>query len=197
MTRLAGTDGVVAPSSPSGVTARTIPGLPYASLSHACRTTAEALVAVTGPIATIVQIGSDSAWLDGVATSSAIDATGAVPPTLPATSTGTWFVRVADPVTAGSSHPDRDGVQAQADALMAVLRDRTSPVVLVAHGAAAAAALRAAAALPAVSTVVTVGAPWTPVSVLALTAGLSADALRFLDDLAGAELPLCRTRRSP
>ncbi|MBK8729531.1 MAG: hypothetical protein IPM00_09160 [Tetrasphaera sp.] len=189
MTRLAGTDGVVAPSIPSGVTARTIPGLPYASLSHACRTTAEALVAVTGPIATIVQIGSDSAWLDGVATSSAIDATGAVPPTLPATSTGTWFVRVADPVTAGSSHPDRDGVQAQADALMAVLRDRTSPVVLVAHGAAAAAALRAAAALPAVSTVVTVGAPWTPVSVLALTAGLSADALRFLDDLAGAELP--------
>ena len=190
MVRLAGTDGVIAPTEPAGVTSRTLVGHSYASLSQAARTTGEALAGVTGPVGMILQVGATAAWLDGIPAATAIDATVSLPSTLPQAATGTWSVRLPDPVTAAAARTDRDGVQGQADALAAVLAARTTPVVLVAHGAAAAAALRAAATTEMIATVVTVGAPWTPeVPVTALTDGLSGDALRFLDTLAGTTLP--------
>ncbi len=75
----------------------------------------------------------------------------------------------------------------QAARLAEVLAARTDPVVLVGYGACGAAALRAAATVPAVSDVVTVGTPWAGLAVDSLRSGLGGDAVRLLRRLGRAD----------
>lgn len=81
------------------------------------------------------------------------------------------------------ARPDLDPVGAQASFLEAALGIRATDVVVVGYGAAGAAAVRAANARSSVKHVVTVGTPWGPVAIDALTTGLSGDALRLLHRL--------------
>lgn len=185
VTRWTGTDGVVgAPSTlPDGVTSSVLAGFSYAELVAAGRERTYVLDEVAGPLDAVVHVGCAVDWLAGRPLAACVDATVVTPSTVPAAATGSWFVRLPTPVAAAATRPDHDAVAAQAQALAAVLAGRTADVVVVAYGAAGAAAVRAAGSQPHVTTVVTVGAPWSPVSVLALTTGLGGDALRFLDRL--------------
>lgn len=169
--RWAGTDGLVGrPASlPDRVTALDLP-LTYdelVALGSVGMLTGE--VFETEPAA-VVHVGCEPTWSR---TGGAIPATGA----------GTWFVRLPTPGAAALARPDRGGVGEQAAQLAAALAGRTEPVTVLAYGACGAAALRAAATVPAVSSVVTVGSPWSDVAVEALHSGLGGDALRLLDRL--------------
>ncbi|MEO7132380.1 MAG: DUF6603 domain-containing protein, partial [Dermatophilaceae bacterium] len=189
-TRWAGTDGVVGPpdalgSLPAGVAGVTLAGRSLGELTAAARSGVPYILGdLIASTAAVVQVGTDLDWLDGVPASTGIDASGAAPGTIDSTASGTWFVRVATPAAAAASRSDHDGVAGQAEQLAAVLAGRSAPIVLVAHGAAGAAAVRAASARPAVSAVVTVGTPWTGVAVAGLHTGLPGDALRFLASIA-------------
>jgi len=191
LTRWAGTDGVVgAPTTmPPDVTSVVLEGFSYAELVAAGRVRAYVLGGVVAPLDAVVHVGTASDWLSGQPSASAVDATAATPTPIPATANGEWFVLLPTPSAAAALRPDHDAVAAQADKLAAVLAARTAPVVVVAYGASGAAAIRAAGAQTQVSTVVTVGSPWSPVSVLALSSGLGGDALRFLDRLVPQPLP--------
>ncbi|CCK31826.1 hypothetical protein BN159_7447 [Streptomyces davaonensis JCM 4913] len=103
---------------------------------------------------------------------------GAAPQPLWAVALGT---RAACRTATGAGGPD-DGVAAQAGRLRRVLDPLTGPgtdVVVVAHGGAGHAALRAVAGLTGVRAVVTVGTPWSPVALDTLDAVPAGEALRL------------------
>ena len=183
ITRWTGTDGVVAPATtmPGEVHSLVLDGFAYAELVACGRLGLRVLAGVAEPLDTVVHVGTASDWLTTAPAGQAIDAAVATPTSLGAMVTGSWYVQVPTLAAAAAGRSDHDGVAGQAAALTAVLAARTAPVVLVAYGDAAAAAVRAAASQPRVSSVVTVGAPWSTLSVTALQSGLGGDALRFLD----------------
>ncbi|HEY4315383.1 MAG TPA: hypothetical protein VGO19_07755, partial [Actinomycetes bacterium] len=191
VTRWAGTDGVVsAPSTlPGDVGLTLLDGMSYVELVAAGRERRYVLEGLAAAVDTIVHVGCASDWPAGRPPASCVDATGSSPTPIAAADTGDFFVQLPGPSTAATMRPDHDVVAAQAAQLTTVLAGRTAPVVLLGYGAAGAAAVRAASGLDAVSAVVTVGAPWSTVSLLALSDGLGGDALRFLDRLVPSPLP--------
>lgn len=208
VTRWSGTDGLVgAPatvevdgaqvlSGDSGVAVTIRPGLTYAGLVASARSGAGLPVTPgrDGVPTAVVHVGCDEghgqAWLELVPPAQRVDATGTHPGTVPATGDGPWFVLVPHVAAAASDRPDRDGLLAQAERVAAALAARTAPVLLVGHGGAGAATVRATA-LGSVSTqvddVVTVGTPWGPVATTALETDLAGDALRLLTALAPSD----------
>ena len=184
--RWTGTDGVIGPTStmPADVETVTMPGFSYDELAAVARSDGDALAGLTAPTGAVVHVGCDANW--GAGHPDPIDATGgssgtAAPTgTVPATGDGAWFVAVPTPSAAARARTDHDGVAGQAQHLAEVLANRTAPIVVVAAGAAAAAALRAAATNSNIAAVVTVGAPWSPISVSGLQSGLGGDALALL-----------------
>jgi hypothetical protein len=181
--RWAQTDGVVGPTTlPDGVTATTFEGLGY-----------DTLLAIGGEggivgtvlpevpealLAAVVHVSCESAsWLEGRPAGSAFDLTTDAPGQIPSTGAGPWFLRLPAPDTTA------DPVGVQAALIEAALGVRSTDVIVVGYGAAGAAAVRAANSRSSVKHVVTVGAPWGPVSTDALSNGLSGDALRLLTRL--------------
>ena len=190
--RWTGTDGVIGPTStmPTDVETVTMPGFAYDELTAAARSDGDVLAGLTAPTTAVVHVGCDANW--GAGHPETIDATGgnsgtAAPTgTVPATGDGAWFVAIPTPRAAAAGRTDHDGVAGQAEHLSEALANRTAPVVLVAAGAAAAAALRVAATNSNIAAVVTVGAPWSPISVSGLQSGPSGDALTLLRRLVPA-----------
>jgi hypothetical protein len=182
VTRWAGTDGVTGPALtlPSGVTSSVLDGLSYAELVAAVRTGSGVLDGLASATDAVVHVGVEATWDRGVPAGSYLDASaGPAASTVPATASGTWFLRVPDAAA---------GVQLQADRLSAALADRTAGLVVVGYGPAGAAVLRAAADAPQVTAVVTVGTPWSAVSLAGTQTGLGADAVRLLASLVPADL---------
>ena len=190
--RWTGTDGVIGPTStmPTDVETVTMPGFAYDELTAAARSDGDVLAGLTAPTTAVVHVGCDANW--GAGHPETIDATGgnsgtAAPTgTVPTTGDGAWFVAIPTPRAAAAGRTDHDGVAGQAEHLSEALANRTAPVVLVAAGAAAAAALRVAATNSNIAAVVTVGAPWSPISVSGLQSGPSGDALTLLRRLVPA-----------
>ena len=191
LARWAGTDSVTAAPStlPAGVAALVVEGASYAEIVAAGRARVAVLDDLVAPLSAVVHVGTNGDWLAGHDPSAALDATTAAPAPMPPADNGEWFLQLPAPVDASVLRPDHDAVAAQVDRLVAVLGGRTADIVIVAYGAAGAAAIDAAARLDRVAAVVTIGTPWSPVSLLALGEGLGGDALRLLDRLTPESLP--------
>ena len=187
--RWRGTDGLVGkPSMPSDVNVLELVGLSHAELAALGRS-GSLVPRILDTAAPIVHVSTDPAVLEDRPAASTYDLSGSDPlPHLPA-GPGPWFVRLPTPTAAALARPDRGGVGEQAARLVALLGDHTSDLVLVGYADAGAAAIRAGATLEHVTDVVTVGTPWADTSMLALQAGLGADALQLLGRLQRAEVP--------
>ena len=173
--RWTGTDGLVAQPSalPDGVTSLVLDGFSYAEMLALGADGGLADLALSGLGAAVVHVCCDTDRPDDT-----------MPDAVAATGPGTWFVTIPTPEAAGAARSDRTPVAAQAQHLTQLLSARNDPVTLVGYGAAGAAVVQAAATLPAVSAVATVGTPWATSSVTSLSTGLGGDALRLLDRLA-------------
>jgi hypothetical protein len=106
--------------------------------------------------------------------------------TAPAPAAGDWFVRLGTRAACRLANGDADGTAGQAARLRVVL-DRLATlgddVVVVGVGGAGHACRRAAAEVDAVSEVVTLGTPYAPVPLAALSTVPEADGLRLLNRL--------------
>jgi len=185
-------------SGDSGVTVTVRPGMTYAALVASARLgTGLPVTPGAGGVPTaVVHVGCDDGWSPGwlelVPSGQRVDATGAHPATVPATGDGPWFVLVPSVAAAAADRPDHDGLLAQSERVAAALAARTAPVLLVGHGGAGAATVRATGlgnVAPLVDDVVTVGTPWGPVATTAFETDLSGDALRLLTALVPIEIP--------
>ncbi|MEO7421051.1 MAG: DUF6603 domain-containing protein [Ornithinibacter sp.] len=183
ITRWQDTDGVTGAVAPGGVTTSVLTGLSYAELVANGRVGSYVLDGVGVATDTVVHVGCEAGWLTDVPGDHAIDATGTASTAMPAAGTGHWFVKLPAPPAVADERPDHDTISALAGRLAGVLTGRSADVVLLAYGAAGAAAVRAAVGQPRVTAVVTVGTPWSTVAVTSLTTGLGGDAVRFLDRL--------------
>ncbi len=187
--RWAQTDGVVGSTTlPDGVSATIFEGHGYDTLlALGCEGAIVGGILPDEPaavLASVVHVACEPAsWLEGRPVGSAHDLTVAPTAQIPSTGTGPWFLRIPTPAEAAAVRPDLGAVGAQAAFIEAALGVRSTDVVLVGYGAAGAAAVLAANARSSVKHVVTVGAPWGPVSTDALASGLSGDALRLLSRL--------------
>ncbi len=182
VTRWAGTDGVTGPplTLPDGVTSSVLDGYSYAELVAAGRTDLGVLDDLTAAADAVLHVGAEATWDRDVPDGSYLDASaGPASTTVPATGAGRWFLRVPDASA---------GVQVQADRVLAALTDRTEGIVVVGYGPAGAAALRAAGTSTPVTAVVTVGTPWSDVSLAAIQTGLGGDAARFLSAILPTDL---------
>jgi hypothetical protein len=187
--RWIGSDGVVVAAAPDGVTTVELAGYSYDELV-ALGSVGALLGDVLDPLpAAVVHVGCEATWSAGRPAGRAFDLTGASTGAIHATDDGAWYVRLPSPAAAAAARPDRGAVGEQAARLAQLLAARTAPIVVVAYGAAGAAAVRAASAVAAVRDVVTVGTPWAGLSMDALRAGGSGDALRFLARLLRADAP--------
>lgn len=202
VTRWTGTDGLVPPPATAedagatvlaadhAVSVTTVPGATYAGLVAGARVGTTLSVVADAP-AGVVHVGCDAGWLATVPPAQQVDATLPTPQHIPAHGDGPWFVLLPTPTAAAADGADHDGVLAQATRLATALGDRLDPVLLVGHGGAGAAAVRAtalASVAAVVDDVVTVGTPWGPVVATALTTGLGGDALRLLQALLPADV---------
>ncbi|WP_152207342.1 DUF6603 domain-containing protein [Marinobacter changyiensis] len=181
--RLTGTDGLLGrPASlPDGVIGVDLTGLSYRELmAYGVLNLLPQEAAGIAPDS-VVYVGCEDIWADCFGTHSFDVRTTAGNPALPASALGRWSVCLPSPAAAAAARPDRAPVEEQAQRLVTVLEDRSVAVTVVAFGAAGAAALRAASTLTTVEQVITVGAPWGPVSFNGLSSGLSGDALRLID----------------
>lgn len=106
--------------------------------------------------------------------------------------TGEWVVALAPRADTSLGVTDPTGVLGQAARLQQVLGQLAAagPVVLVALGGAGHAARYAADAVPGVTTLVTLGVPWSAVAFDSARAGAPADAVRLLRALLPAADPL-------
>jgi len=188
--RWSGTDGLVAlPDGvvPAGVTAHRL-----SDVTHTTPLDGLDLASVVGAVpATVVFVAVDPTVLPtGVPADHAVDLTGEGLPaeaftvTLPADPTGRWSVRLGTRARcrpSGGGGSDPDGVLGQAGRLARVLQAvaGAGPALVVAHGGAGHPAVRAAAGLAGL-TVLTVGTPWSTVSVDTLDRLPGAEALRLL-----------------
>lgn len=186
LTRWTGTDGLTGQPAtlPDDVTALELGGLSYDELV-ALGSVGLLVGDVIDPApAAVIHVGCEATWTTDRPAGTAFDRTGTdTTGAIPGSGGGTWFVRLPTPAAAAIARPDRGGVGEQAARLNALLADRADPVVVIAYGACGAAAIRAAATVPAVSIVVTVGTPWAGLSVDSLRNGLGGDALRLLERL--------------
>jgi|GEM_PF-1430445 len=202
VSRWTGTDGLVPPPATADdggstvlaadhtVTVTTVPGATYAGLVAGARAGRTLSVVADAPSG-IVHVGCDPGWFATVPTGQQVDATGATPHRIPAHGDGPWFVLLPTPTSAAADRGDHEGVHAQADRLATALADRLDPVLLVGHGGAGAATLRATAlgsVASVVDDVITVGTPWGPLAATSLTTGLGGDALRLLQALLPPEI---------
>jgi hypothetical protein len=106
--------------------------------------------------------------------------------TVAAPATGDWVIALApraDATLGGATDPT--GLVGQAARLQQVLTAlaRAGPIVLVALGGAGHAARLAADAVPAVTHLLTLGTPWSPITFDTARTGVPADALRLLKAL--------------
>jgi large repetitive protein len=187
--RWVGTDGVVgAPvTMPSDIAVTVLDGYAYDDLvAYANQGWLLADVLASSPTA-VVYIGCEESMLADRPAGTIFDLSQPVAgaTTVPTTGAGTWYVRIPTPPDAAVYRPDRGAVGEQASRLVSLLSERTDPIVVVAHGAAGAAAIRAATDVASITDVVTVGTPWAPLSVEALRV----DALRFVGALEPSPAP--------
>ena len=140
--------------------------------------------------ATVVHVSCEESWVTDMPAGRVVDArTATAAGAISAAGTGEWFVVLPSPAVARAARVDRDAVAEQADRLARALASRTAPVVVLGYGAAGAASIRAAATRAVISDVVTVGTPWTAVSVTAFRSGLAADAMRVTERLLRRDAP--------
>ena len=107
----------------------------------------------------------------------------------PAGDTGDWFVVLADRGSARLASGDPDGIAGQAERLrrvLAALATADGAIAVVATAEAGHAAVRASDAIPGVADVVTLGTPWSPVTLSVVDVAPAAEAVRFLAALAPA-----------
>ncbi len=131
----------------------------------------------------ILYVGCEDLWATAFDANS-IDARSETPPaSIAASATGHWSLALPLPAAAAAERPDRGGVGEQAARLQAALANRSADITVIAYGAAGAAALEAARSNSHITRVVTVGSPWTQLSISGFTSGLSADALRLLEQI--------------
>jgi hypothetical protein len=184
--RWAGTDGIV--TLPDGALPAGVTAYRAADLPHTTRLDLLPLADIAGAVPdTVVYVAIDAPGsVDVLPPGSAIDLTGAgLPPeafTPPSAQAGAWAVRLAGRADAGGADP----VGSQAGRLRRALEPLAAQpggILVVAHGGAGHAAVRAAAGLAGVTAVVTVGTPWSPVSVDVLDRLPAGEALRLLDAL--------------
>ncbi|MGZ6671177.1 MAG: DUF6603 domain-containing protein [Solirubrobacteraceae bacterium] len=191
--RWTGTDGLVAlPAGvlPAGVTEHRADDLP-----HTAPLGLLDLVEVLGgaPPATLIYVAVEAPGapavlsggaLDDLAADRILDLTGAGPPetvTAPAAAPGVWAVRLGSRADCRLAEGDPDGVEGQAARLRRALAPLTaSGAAVIAHGAAGHAAVRAAGDLAGLTAVVTVGTPWSAVTVDVLDHDPAAETLRLL-----------------
>jgi hypothetical protein len=192
--RWTGTDGLVGQpvALPDGVTPIEVPGYSYeelVALGSQAILLGDVFPDVAAPAA-VLHVGCEATWVAGRPAGTAFDASAdASVGALPATGSGTWFVRLPTPIAAALARPERGAVGEQASRLGALLASRTAPIAVVAYGACGAAALRAALDRPCVSDVITVGTPWAGLATDSLRSGLSGDALVLLERLLRANSP--------
>ena len=200
--RFTATDGLVAlpPGTlPAGVTEHRADDLPHTAplgqldLADVLGGAAPATliyVAVQAPGAPAVLSGGA---LDGLAADHILDLTGAGPPetvVAPAAVPGVWAVRLGARADCRLADGDPDGVEGQAERLRRALAPLTAGgAAVIAHGAAGHAALRAAGDLAGLSALITVGTPWSPVTVDVLDHDPAAETLRLLAALLSAPDP--------
>ncbi len=192
--RWTGTDGRVVPpaTTPPGVTRVLRLDVGAAQLHGSLVLDAELLRTPTAVLH--VALGAD-AWADRPA-DRVVDLTapGLQPAmlTAPAPAAGEWFVRLGPRAACRLSTGDADGTAGQAARLRVVL-DRLATlgpdVVVVGVGGAGHACRRAAAEVPEVSEVVTLGTPYAPVPLAALSTLPEADGLRLLHRLLPPPVP--------
>ena len=183
--RMVGTDGLIGQpvALPDGVTGIDLNGYSYRELVALGAIDAVALEVFEAEPGAIVYVGCEDLWADNFGADS-IDARTSTPTqTVAATADGTWSVALPLPADAEADRPDRGAVGEQAARLIAALAGRTAPITVVAFGAAGAAGIAAASTATSVERVVTVGCPWGPLAIAGFTSGLSADALRFLEQV--------------
>lgn len=180
VTRWTGSDGISGPpvTLPDGVASSVAEGMSYAELVAAGRT-GFFLDLVPAGVA-VVHVGVEPTWDRGVPSASYLDASAADPAsTVLAAGAGPWYLRIP---------PASAGMAVQAARIAAALAGRTADIVLVGYGPAGAAAVQAGSESPHVSAVLTVGAPWSAVSVAGSATGLGGDAARLLDTLRPADV---------
>jgi hypothetical protein len=181
--RLTGTDGLLGrPASlPDGVDGVDVTGLSYRELM--AYGILNLLPQETAGIApdSVLYVGCENTWADCFGADSFDVRISSGNLAIPASAQGRWSVCIPSPAAAAAARPDRGSVEEQAQRLVAVLENRAAPVTVVAFDAAGAAALRAANTIASVEHVITVGTPWSPVSLNGLTSGLSGDALRLIE----------------
>ncbi|MDO6824394.1 DUF6603 domain-containing protein [Marinobacter sp. 1_MG-2023] len=181
--RLTGTDGLLGrPASlPDGVNGVDIPGLSYRELvAYGVLNLLPQEAAGIAPDS-VLYVGCEDIWADCFGTDSFDARTASGNPVIPASAQGRWSICLPGFAAAASARPDRGAVEEQAHRLITVLEDRLEPVTVVAFGAAGAAVIRAANSIANIEHVITVGTPWSPVSLNGLTSGLSGDALRVIE----------------
>jgi hypothetical protein len=200
--RFTATDGLVAlpPGTlPAGVTEHRADDLP-----HTAPLGQLGLAGVLGgaPPATLIYVAAQAPGapavlsggaLDGLAADHILDLTGAGPPetvVAPAAAPGVWAVRLGTRVDCRLAEGDPDGIEGQAARLRRALAPLTAGgAAVIAHGAAGHAALRAAGDLAGLTALVTVGTPWSPVTVDVLDHDPAAETLRLLAALLPAPDP--------
>ena len=189
LSRAADTDGlVIAPPSPipgvEVVVDPTVTGDRWTTL-----TVERALGAAAASTAAVVHVmvasGSGDPW--GTAPAARVldlRAPGLTPEafTVASPAAGEWFVALARRADATLGVSDPSGVLGQAARLQRVLAALGTgrPVVVIASSGAGHAARLAADATPAVTDLVTLGTPWSPVAFDTLRTGVAGDAVRAL-----------------
>jgi len=180
--RLTGTDGLLGRpiSLPDGVNGIDLEGLSYRELVAYGALNLFPQEAVGIAPDSVLYVGCEEIWADCFGSDSLDIRTASEPMTIPASAQGRWSVCLHSPAAAASARPDRGAVGEQAQLLAGILQNRLTPITIVAYGAAGAAAIRASNTLTSIEQVITVGTPWSPVSLNGLTSGLSGDALRLI-----------------
>ncbi len=189
VTRWQSSDGRVIPPSaaPAGVTVETLDGILDDGLAD--ELDLPGLIGRTAATVVHVSVG-DHPWSTGAPADRIVrlDAAGLAPESFPAPAptAGEWFVVLAGRAAAKLASGDPDGVGGQAarlERVLAALAAVDNAIAVVATAEAGHAAVRAANAVPGVTDVVTLGTPWSPVTLSVIDVGPAAEAVRFLSAL--------------
>lgn len=181
-----GSDGRVIPppAGPPGVTVTTLDGLLHDGLAAGL----DLPGLLERPPATVVRVSvGEHAWSAGAPAERIVrlDAAGLPPEAFapPAAVAGDWYVVLADRGSAKLASGDPDGIAGQAGRLrrvLAALATVDDAIAVVATAEAGHAAVRAADAVAGVADVVTLGTPWSPVTLSVVDVAPAAEAGRFL-----------------
>jgi large repetitive protein len=189
VTRWDGSDGRVIPppTDPAGVTVQTLDGVAYDALSDGLD-----LPTILGRAPTTVvyvSVGPHQ-WSTDPPPDRLIhlDTPGLAPEAFAALTpaTGHWFVVLAPRADAKLATGDPDGIAGQAQRLQRVLNPLAqvdNAIAVVATAEAGHAAVSAANAVAEVTDVVTLGTPWSPITMSVIDVAPAAEAVRFLSAL--------------